>query len=121
GQVDLAIEQRLFKFRRENAFAADLWQRLIQDAIPLCDEEFQADFDPRIQGAQAICYVLGLPGSQLALPRANDDALSHHHASESTRRSKSSSRMLAYSSAGRSTDCSLSLSVGLCNSLLIRR
>ena len=70
GQIDGATVQRGLQFGGEETFAADQWQRLVEDAVALRVQHFHLDNNSRPRGAQLCGDVIRLPACQRRPARA---------------------------------------------------
>ena len=75
GDVGTAVEQGGFQFLDEQALAADLGQRTVENLVAPGGHAEQHDFAGRIEGFEPRLDVLGLPQGETALTGGNDDTL----------------------------------------------
>jgi hypothetical protein len=70
-----AVEQRGFEFLHEQALAAHLGQRPVEDLVAARGHAQQLHFAGRIEGFETGLDVLGLPQGEAAFTGGNDDAV----------------------------------------------
>ena len=70
-EIGAAFLQGHFEFLDEQAFAPDLRQRTVEDAVALRHHGQQFDFESRVGCAQARRHVFGLPQRQGAAAGGN--------------------------------------------------
>ena len=73
GQIRAAIRHRLLELLDEEPLAADIGQRLIERAIALRGQAEELDPARRIERAEPIAHVLGLPESERRLAGGDDE------------------------------------------------
>ena len=75
GQVGPPLEQRQLELLDEQPLAADLGERAIEDPVALGRHPEDLDAAVRVQRAQAVAHVLGLPHRKPAFARCDHQAL----------------------------------------------
>ena len=76
-QVSAPFEQRLFELLDEQPLAADLRQGAVEDAVAARRHAEQFDTGTRMERAQALAHVLGLPEGERAFAGGDDPAFGH--------------------------------------------
>ena len=74
GDVGAAIEQGIFQFLDEQALAADLGERPVENLVAAGGHAEQFDLAGRIQGFEPRLDVLGLPQGKAGFAGGDDDA-----------------------------------------------
>jgi len=77
GEVSLAVEQGAFEFLDEQALAADLGQRTIDDLIATRGDRQQTHRQPRMLRQQPRAHVIGLPQRQRTAAGGDPQFLHH--------------------------------------------
>jgi len=72
-EIRTAVRHRLLELLDEESLAAEVGERLIEGPVPLCRQSEQLDDAARIERAQVLADVLGLPHRQRRLARRDDE------------------------------------------------
>ncbi|MCY1352315.1 hypothetical protein D9M69_386050 [compost metagenome] len=79
GDVRLVLQQRGLQFLDEQALAADLRQRRVEQLVAAADHRHQADAQPRMGRLETGFDVFGLPQGQGTLAGGDADLAGHDH------------------------------------------
>ncbi|MOA32788.1 hypothetical protein D3C78_1540360 [compost metagenome] len=79
GDIGLVLQQGGFQFLHEQALAADLRQRRIEQLVTFADHRHQADLEAGVGLLEPGFDEFGLPQGQGTLAGGNADLAGHDH------------------------------------------